>query len=92
MVIYMDKKVYSNMKKHEKLLGKYAYPSDKATYLKEHNDDIRTSFFHDIDKIIYALSYIRYMDKTQVFSFDRNDHVTKRMLHVQYVSKIARTI
>ncbi len=88
----MDNKVYSNMKKHEKLLGMYAYPSDKATYLKEHNDDIRTSFFHDIDKIIYALSYIRYMDKTQVFSFDRNDHVTKRMLHVQYVSKIARTI
>lgn len=88
----MDKKVYKNMQKHEKLLGKYAYTSNKATYLKEHNDDIRTSFFHDIDKIIYALSYIRYMDKTQVFSFDRNDHVTKRMLHVQYVSKIARTI
>ena len=88
----MDKKVYSNMKKHEKLLSKYAYPSDKATYLKKHNDDIRTSFFHDIDKIIYALSYIRYMDKTQVFSFDRSDHIAKRMLHVQYVSKIARTI
>ena len=88
----MNKKVYKNMNKHEKLLSKYAYPSDKATYLKSHNDDIRTSFFHDIDKIIYALSYIRYMDKTQVFSFDRSDHITKRMLHVQYVSKIARTI
>ena len=88
----MDKKVYKNMQKHEKLLGKYAYPSKNASYLKEHHDDIRTSFFHDIDKILYALSYIRYMDKTQVFSFDRNDHITKRMLHVQYVSKIARTI
>ena len=90
--IYMNQKVYKNMKKHEKELSRYAFPSEKATYFKKPNEDIRTSFFHDIDKIIYALSYIRYMDKTQVFSFDRSDHITKRMLHVQYVSKIARTI
>lgn len=32
------------------------------------------------------------MDKTQVFSFKENDHLTKRMIHVLYVSKIARTI
>ena len=88
----MDEKVYRNMQKHENTLSKYAYKSEDATYLSKHKNDIRTSFFHDIDKIIYALSYIRYMDKTQVFSFDRNDHITKRMLHVQYVSKIARTI
>ena len=88
----MDKKVYINMKQHENYLSIYAYSSDKATYFQKPSEDIRTSFFHDIDKIIYALSYIRYMDKTQVFSFDRSDHITKRMLHVQYVSKIARTI
>ena len=32
------------------------------------------------------------MDKTQVFSFKENDFITKRMVHVQLVSKIARTI
>ncbi|MCL2383177.1 MAG: HD domain-containing protein [Oscillospiraceae bacterium] len=32
------------------------------------------------------------MDKTQVYSFEENDHITHRALHVQLVSKIARTI
>ena len=35
---------------------------------------------------------MRYSDKTQVFSFKENDHLTKRMIHIQYVAKIARTI
>lgn len=48
--------------------------------------------FRDIDRIIYTLAFTRYSDKTQVFSFKSNDHLTKRMIHVQYVSKIARTI
>ncbi|MDD2505371.1 MAG: HD domain-containing protein [Bacilli bacterium] len=32
------------------------------------------------------------MDKTQVYSNVKNDHISKRMIHVQLVSKIARTI
>ena len=32
------------------------------------------------------------MNKTQVFSFNQNDHISKRIVHVQLVSKIARTI
>lgn len=64
----------------------------KAIYLKEESKDFRTPFFRDIDKILYSLSFQRYMDKTQVFSFKDNDHLTKRMIHVLYVSKIARTI
>lgn len=56
------------------------------------DDDIRTPFFRDIDKIVYSLSYTRYMDKTQVFSFNDNDNISKRMTHVQMVSKVARTI
>ena len=36
--------------------------------------------------------YNRYADKTQVFSFYRNDDITRRGQHVQYVSRIARTI
>ncbi len=61
-------------------------------FFKEIEDPYRTTFFHDIDRIIYSLSYVRYADKTQVFSFNENDHITKRMVHVQLVSKIARTI
>ena len=88
----MNESIYENMKKHGNDLGFYATKDDAAIYLKETNHDIRTPFFHDIDKIIYSLAFVRYMDKTQVFTITKNDHVQKRMIHVQYVSKIARTI
>ncbi|MEE0928853.1 MAG: HD domain-containing protein [Acutalibacteraceae bacterium] len=58
---------------------------DKATI-------IRTAFIRDIDKIIHCPFYNRYADKTQVFSFYKNDDITRRGLHVQLVSRIARTI
>ena len=75
------------------LLSKYACQNEEAMRFKEEKEDkYRTPFFRDIDRIIYSLSYTRYADKTQVFSFNENDHITKRMVHVQLVSKIARTI
>ena len=52
----------------------------------------RTPFMRDIDKIIHCPYYNRYADKTQVFSLVKNDDVTRRNLHVQFVSRIARTI
>ena len=52
----------------------------------------RPSFAHDIDKIVHCPYYNRYSDKTQVFSLVKNDDVTRRGLHVQLVSRIARTI
>ena len=58
---------------------------DKATI-------IRTPFIRDIDKIMHCPFYNRYADKTQVLSFYKNDDITRRALHVQLVSRIARTI
>ncbi len=52
----------------------------------------RPAFVHDIDKILHCPYYNRYSDKTQVFSLFRNDDITRRSLHVQLVSRIARTI
>lgn len=52
----------------------------------------RTSFIRDVDKIINCPFYGRYADKTQVYSLYKNDDITKRSLHVQLVSRIARTI
>ena len=52
----------------------------------------RPPFVHDIDKIMHCPYYNRYTDKTQVFSLIRNDDITRRSLHVQLVSRIARTI
>ena len=81
-----------NMKIHNKYLSKFACQDSDAIYLKNVENDFRTPFFRDIDRVIYTLAFTRYSDKTQVFSFKENDHLTKRMMHVLYVSKIARTI
>ena len=77
---------------NEKNLSKFASLNSDSIRFKEEKDDIRPEYFHDIDRIIYSLSYSRYLDKTQVFTKSGNDHVTRRGTHVQYVSKIARTI
>ncbi|MBR5192086.1 MAG: HD domain-containing protein [Clostridia bacterium] len=55
-------------------------------------DLLRSNFIRDIDKILNCPYYNRYSDKTQVFSFYKNDDITRRGLHVQLVSRIARTI
>ena len=73
-------------------LSEFATKDSDAIYLESIEEDIRTPFFRDTDRILYTLAYARYCDKTQVFSYKDNDHITKRMMHIQYVSKIARTI
>lgn len=52
----------------------------------------RTSFAVDADRILHSKAYTRYIDKTQVFYLVDHDHITHRVLHVQLVSKIARTL
>lgn len=82
-----------NFIKKEENLSKYASKSNDSIRLNKIIDnDIRPSYFRDIDRIIHSLSYTRYIDKTQVFPFKENDHISKRMIHVQLVSKVARTI
>ncbi len=82
--------------KKEDTLSKYACKSKDAILLKKDNrmkeNESRTLFSKDADRIIHSMSYTRYIDKTQVYSFIENDHITHRVLHVQLVSKIARTI
>lgn len=52
----------------------------------------RQPYSLDVDRILHSRAYTRYIDKTQVFYLIQNDHITHRVLHVQLVSKIARTI
>lgn len=84
--------VKENMLKYEKLYNKYATLDKDAIRLETYEEDIRPNYYRDIDRIIHSSSYTRYMDKTQVFSLNDNDNISKRMVHVQLVSKIARTI
>ena len=58
----------------------------------EELQDHRQPFAQDADRILHSRAYTRYIDKTQVFSLIDNDHITHRVLHVQMVSRIARTV
>ena len=77
----------------EALLSPHAARSDQALRRKNRKpEDIRTPYSRDADRIIHTRAYTRYIDKTQVFYLVENDHITHRVIHVQLVSKIARTI
>ena len=84
--------IKTNTLKHEQQLNKYASFNKDAIRLENIEEDIRGNYFRDIDRIIHSLSYTRYIDKTQVFSINDNDNISKRIIHVTLVSKIARTI
>jgi dGTPase len=78
-----------------KRLSSFACPSDTAIRQKQEENIAkghRQSFSLDTDRILHSLAYSRYIDKTQVFYLIKNDHITHRVLHVQLVSKISRTI
>jgi dGTPase len=79
----------------ETRLSPYACLSSQAVRRKEEDSILmghRQNFSLDADRILHSLAYSRYIDKTQVFYLIKNDHITHRVLHVQLVSKIARTI
>ena len=76
----------------EESLAPYACRSAQAYRYHAESADVRPEFFHDSDRVIHSYCYSRYIDKTQVFYLVENDHITHRVLHVQMVSKIARTI
>lgn len=75
-----------------KILCEYATKSRDASRRFSEKPDVRPNFFRDTDRILHSKSYTRYIDKTQVFYLFDNDDITHRVLHVQFVSKIARVI
>lgn len=86
-------RIHDQTLKSEELHSSLAATSAGA--VRRHNrksEDIRTPYSRDADRIIHTRAYTRYIDKTQVFYLVENDHITHRVIHVQLVSKIARTI
>lgn len=83
--------------RHDESLSQYATKNSECIKVKkgiskDKEFDIRWPFEEDIDRVLYSKSYLHYVDKTQALSFFNNIHITKRSLHVQWVSRIARQI
>lgn len=89
-------KIFSQIKtSNQCALGPRAFKDENASRSHmEDEDQMRTRFAVDRDRILYSGSYRRYHGKTQVFSFTNliDEEMTNRNLHIAHVSQISRTI
>ncbi len=59
---------------------------------KTRQEDVRTCYQRDTDRIVHSKAFRRLMHKTQVFLQPEGDHYRTRMTHTLEVSRIARTV
>jgi len=81
-----------NQEERERLSPRASLSSTGLRRQQEQRRGYRQHFALDADRILHSRAYTRYIDKTQVFCLVANDHITHRVLHVQLVSRVARTI
>jgi len=81
-----------NNDEQERLSPLATFSSTAVRRQTEARRGYRQQFALDADRILHSRAYTRYIDKTQVFCLVANDHITHRVLHVQLVSRVARTI
>ncbi|MEE5992719.1 MAG: HD domain-containing protein [Oscillospiraceae bacterium] len=60
--------------------------------LYQRENEIRSPYDRDYDRILHSLAYRRLKHKTQVFFNIDNDHICTRMEHVQHVESVSTTI
>lgn len=58
----------------------------------EPQDDVRTCYMRDRDRVIHSKAFRRLKHKTQVFISPGNDHYRTRLTHTLEVNQIAKTI
>jgi dGTPase len=64
----------------------------RITDLYNRDDDIRSQFARDYNRILHCTAYRRLKHKTQVFFSSTNDHICTRMEHVNHVTAVSYTI
>ena len=80
---------------HKRLnpLATFADQSTGRPQVEENQEnDVRTGFQRDTDRIVHCKAFRRLMHKTQVFLQPEGDHYRTRMTHTLEVTRIARTI
>lgn len=80
---------------HRRLNPLAAFADRSKGRLKPEPDreqDVRTCYQRDTDRIVHSKSFRRLMHKTQVFLRPEGDHYRTRMTHTLEVSRIARSI
>ena len=83
-------------RREHRMLNPLATFSDQSKgrprFEEDREEDVRTCYQRDIDRIVHSKSFRRLMHKTQVFLRPEGDHYRTRMTHTLEVTRIARTI
>ncbi len=81
-------------KKYDSLLSEFACKNSDAIRKGGSGEEIRPPFSIDRDRIMYSGAYKRLAGKTQVIYFSSllDEQITNRIVHIQYVAQVARTI
>ena len=76
------------------IIGPYGVTADmsRGRLVSEEDDEIRTCFQRDVDRITHSKSFRRLKHKTQVFLQPEGDHYRTRLTHTLEVSRLARTV
>ena len=78
---------------HQQLSPKAAFSDESRGRMRPvEENEVRTCYQRDTDKIIHCKAFRRLMHKTQVFLNPEGDHYRTRMTHTIEVSRIARAI
>jgi len=80
---------------HRRLNPKAAFADrskGRPRFEPDRDEDVRTCYQRDIDRIVHSKAFRRLMHKTQVFLQPEGDHYRTRMTHTLEVSRIASTI
>lgn len=89
----LQKRIRGDRQTH--VVNPYAFQDENVIRRRMDHDKAnlwRPAFVRDCEKILHNPYYNRYSDKTQVLSGYQNDDISRRALHVQLVSRIARNI
>ena len=80
-------------REHQQLDPKAAFSDESRGRVRpEEENDVRTCYQRDTDRIIHCKAFRRLMHKTQVFLSPEGDHYRTRMTHTIEVAKIGRTV
>jgi len=76
------------------LLAPWATPSTASLgrHHPEEEDELRTAFERDRDRIVHSVAFRRLMYKTQVFVNWEGDHYRTRLSHSLEVAQVARSV
>jgi dGTPase len=87
----MEEKKFSKVATFENST-KWEQSISRRRGIYKRDNDIRSDFLRDYNRILHCMAYRRLKHKTQVFFATGNDHICTRIEHVNHVSSVSYTI